>query len=309
MWQCLFPLLGECTFLLRGCISSSAPRQSYNPHLSSASPPHLVFEGPPHVCCFRLSSFSGINKSTGPHVGQETVLSYRSLSHVSPKMGIIRSGHGYFRISHVVLYLEESDSSSPVVCFGFPLAWVRGPWEPWKRGQVGQTQSTELVRRFLYLEAEFILPSRALCSYPHTLVSPVPKLWRRRSHPGNQKPAALRIFLPQVGRSSRGKVGHGSRARSRHATLICSFFIVKKLLTCGETFIMCAWRLSSNPLFRTRFNIFGCTFCHLSPSIYACWGNHTWLFGDLPFFLTFYLCFPRRTLLVLYAVPSPMPLG
>lgn len=55
----------------------------------------------------------------GPHAAKEVVLSHHSLDWSTPKMGIKRSGYGYFKISHVVLHLEESDSGSPVFCFGF----------------------------------------------------------------------------------------------------------------------------------------------------------------------------------------------
>lgn len=53
----------------------------------------------------RFSSSSGLTKITGPHAAQEVVF-YIPIWARPPKMGIMRSGFGYFRISHVVLYLE-----------------------------------------------------------------------------------------------------------------------------------------------------------------------------------------------------------
>lgn len=93
---------------------------------SAASP---LYQGSRRPGCSRFLSFSGITKTTRRHVAQEVVLIISQSGLVSPKMGIMRSGYGYFWISHVVLYLEWSDSSSHAVCFGLPLGWVRGPWE------------------------------------------------------------------------------------------------------------------------------------------------------------------------------------
>lgn len=66
-------------------------------------------------------------------------------------MGNMTNGNGYFRTSHVVLYLEQSDSSSLVVCFGFPLAWVRGPWEPENEDKSVKYSGRGLVLLSLYL--------------------------------------------------------------------------------------------------------------------------------------------------------------
>lgn len=125
----------------------------------------------------------------------------------------MRSGSGYFRISHVVLYLEQSDSSRPVVCFGFPLAWVRGPWESESWRQVGQVQSAEPVLLSFYSVGEFILRLRALCSSLHIFFPSFAKFWRRRSNTGDQKPAALRISATSW-TELRGKAGHSSHAHS-----------------------------------------------------------------------------------------------
>lgn len=93
------------------------------------SAPSPLYQGSRRSGCSRFLSFSGITKTTEPHVAQEVILIISQSELVSPKMGIMRCGYGYFWISHVVLYLEWSDSSSHAVCFGLPLAWVRGLWE------------------------------------------------------------------------------------------------------------------------------------------------------------------------------------
>lgn len=125
----------------------------------------------------------------------------------------MRSGSGYFKISPVALHLAQSDSSGPVVCFGFPLAWVRGPREFKNSRQVGQVQSAELVLLSLFSVGEFILPLRALCSSLLTFFPSFAKFWRRRSNTDDQKPAALRISATSW-TELRGKAGHSSHART-----------------------------------------------------------------------------------------------
>lgn len=76
----------------------------------------------------------------------------------------------------------------------------------WKRRQVSQIEAMEPVLLSLCLGDEFILPFRALCSYPHTLLSLVPsfgeggltRATKNLQHSG---------FLPQVGLSSEAKLG------------------------------------------------------------------------------------------------------
>lgn len=87
--------------------SCSAPRQPAEPPLSSASPLY-------QACCCQAAPDSHLfleylreccEGGGGASFAQEVVLIIAQSGLASPKMGIMTSGNGYLRISHVVLYL------------------------------------------------------------------------------------------------------------------------------------------------------------------------------------------------------------
>lgn len=102
-----------------------------------------------------------------------------------------------------------------MVCFGFPLAWVRGPWEPENEHKSVKYSSQGW---FCFLSPSFSLGRQVYFTFQSPLLFPTrsflchAKLWRKRSNTGNQETPQHSGFFATGWTELRGKAGHGSRA-------------------------------------------------------------------------------------------------
>lgn len=158
----------------------------------------------------------------------------------------------------------------------FPLAWVRGPWEPENEVMsVKFSSAFSLFRRGVYFtfQSPLLFPTHSSFSRA--------KLRRRRSNTGDQKPAALRIFATGW-TELRGEAGHGSSARalSNTNTLLLVQLIKSFLLLVKCIFIMCVCKLIVKSCQGCKVFIFmeahsvtsPCLFMHVGKIIHGLFG-------------------------------------
>lgn len=161
----------------------------------------------------------------------------------------------------------------------------------------GAGSAVSLFRRWVYFtfQSPLLLPKHSSFSRANPGEGGLTRATKNLQHSG---------FLPQVGLSSEAKLGttpaltpsqtqtHMLGEAHAHS---CAAYLSWKLLTFG---VMCVCGLIFKSVSRVCFNIFGCTFYHLSLSIYAYWGNNTGGYLGVPFSWTFCHCFASGTLLV-----------
>lgn len=151
-----------------------------------------------------------------------------------------------------------------MVCFGFPLAWVRGPWEPEDEHKSVKYSSQGW---FCFLSPSFSLGRQVYFTFQSPLLFPTrsflchAKLWRKRSNTGNQETCSTPDFLPQAGLSSEAKLGTApvlTNSQTRMSEGLSGTFIPSLIIMKASYLwlLFTGWPLT--PLSRLSFNINRC---------------------------------------------------